>query len=109
MNETDDIPIGEARNIGPQTASWLREIGIITLSDLSARGVSETYEDLKESQPGVSLNALSAMDATLADIHWLNLTPERRATLRAALADCPGDSSDPSDGQRYAAALIETV
>jgi DNA transformation protein len=69
--------LSELRNIGPQSAQWLKSVGIETIEDLEDVGVVEAYKRVKAAYPDrVSLNLLYALKGGLLDIEW-NLLPEK--------------------------------
>ncbi|MBP89733.1 MAG: hypothetical protein CMJ64_24015 [Planctomycetaceae bacterium] len=72
-------PIENLRNLGPTSAEWLREVGIITISDLERLGPSLAYRLVKQRQPRTSLNLLWAVAAGLSDRDWRELTDEEKA------------------------------
>jgi len=72
----------EILNFGPKTMQWLREVGVHTLTDLEQLGSVEVYIRLKQSRPGVSLNALWGLEAALRGIHWTKLPKHVKDRLR---------------------------
>ncbi|MBI5667485.1 MAG: TfoX/Sxy family protein [Chloroflexi bacterium] len=76
--------LSELRNIGPKSAEWLREVGIVTLDDLEELGAVEAYQRVKHRFPErVSLNMLYGLQAALLNIHWTELPPDMKADLKA--------------------------
>jgi len=80
-------PVARLKNVGPKSARLLEEIGIHTLADLEKVGSVFAYRILRHRFSGVTLNMLYGLEATLRDIHWLELTPEDKAGLRNAAGD----------------------
>lgn len=81
-------PLLQVRNLGPMSAYMLAEAGIQSVEDLRELGAVEAYARLKFAfGRRIGLNALWALDAGLADIDWRSLPPERKAELRASLAE----------------------
>ncbi|HZH26972.1 MAG TPA: TfoX/Sxy family protein [Azospirillaceae bacterium] len=77
-------PVYLLPNLGRATAWRLAEVGIETEDDLRALGAAATYRRLKHAFPrDTSLNALWALAGALRGVHWLNLTPEEKAALKA--------------------------
>jgi DNA transformation protein and related proteins len=76
---------------GATTAQWLLDIGIESYDDIEELGSLDVYLRLRASRPGVSLNALWALESLLMGCDWRDLPPERKAELRRQLqADEPG-------------------
>lgn len=74
-------------NLGPYMARCLAEIDVRSAGELRALGSVEAYARLKfRFGREMSLNALWAMDAALAGIHWQQVSEARKAELRALLA-----------------------
>lgn len=80
-------PIGNLLNLGPTSASWLREAGIRTKADLKRLGPVAAYRLVKQRQPKASLNLLWAMAAGLAERDWRDLTDNEKERLRTE-AEC---------------------
>ena len=80
-------PIETLPNLGPFTARCLAEIDVTTVSALRRLGSVEAFARLKfRFGREISLNALWAMDAGLAGLHWRDIGVERKAELKALLA-----------------------
>ena len=75
-------PIENLRNLGPASATWLREAGITTISDLTRTGLVVAYRLVKAKQPKASLNLLWALAAGLLDVDWRDLSDEEKDRLR---------------------------
>lgn len=81
-------PFLQVRNLGPMSAYMLAEAGIESVEDLRALGAVEAYARLRFAfGRRISLNALWALDAGLADIDWRTLPEHRKAELKVALAE----------------------
>lgn len=83
-------PSGTAdlRNIGPTTAAWLADVGIDSPEDLRRLGAVEAYRMVKAWRPwDVTLILLWALEGAIADVDWMDVTPERRLELRRALEE----------------------
>ena len=79
--------IESLRNLGPYIAKRLVEIDVRTAEDLREMGAVEAYARLKfHFGREISLNALWAMDAALADIDWRDLSNDRKQALKDRLA-----------------------
>jgi DNA transformation protein len=77
--------VQDLRNIGTQSAVWLREAGIYTLEDLGRVGAAEAYLRVQQRGRRVSVNLLYALQAALLNVHWADLPPEMRADLLRAV------------------------
>ena len=75
-------PIENLRNLGPTSATWLREIGITTIAELERIGPTLAYRLVKQKQSAVSLNLLWALAAGLLDHDWRELSEEQKEKLR---------------------------
>lgn len=88
----DPDSIRRLPNLGPKSVSWLAEVGIHSADELRAVGAVDAYRRLKHWNPRqVGLNALYAMHAALAGVHWRAVDAETKANLRA---DAMADSRD---------------
>ncbi|MEO1225710.1 MAG: TfoX/Sxy family protein [Pseudomonadota bacterium] len=87
MTVSDERPIGSLRNIGPRSAAWLIEVGLVTEADLRRAGPVASYAKVKASRPqSVSLNLLWSLQAALLDIDWTELPDDLKDRLRNELA-----------------------
>jgi DNA transformation protein and related proteins len=80
-------PIENLRNLGPASASWLREVGITTIAELQRLGPTLAYQMVKQKQPKSSLNLLWAMAAGIVDRDWRQLTEDERERLRGDMGE----------------------
>lgn len=72
-------------NLGRSTAAWLRAAGISTPDELRRVGAEEAWRRIQQSgQPGLSRNALYALDGAIHDLRWNQLPRSRRLELDAA-------------------------
>ena len=67
------VPICNLKNLGPTSASWLRDVGILTKSDLERVGPALAYRLVTQRQPRASLNLLWAMAAAVRNKDWLHV------------------------------------
>ena len=81
MDKPDKKP-GKIRNIGPVGMEWLASIGVAGLDDIAAEGSVNVYLRLKAAVPNVNILALYALEAALWDLHWNELPPELKQSLR---------------------------
>jgi DNA transformation protein and related proteins len=73
--------------LGPRSTQWLAEIGITSYDDIDALGSVEVYRRLRAARDGVSLNMLWALESLLLGCDWRDLPADRKAALRAEVAD----------------------
>ncbi len=80
-------PLSSLRNFGPITASWMKEIGVVTSSDLEAIGIEDAFRRLV--LRGINVNALMlyAMEGALTDTHWNEIGEHRKKELRALASE----------------------
>jgi hypothetical protein len=83
----DDLTM--LKNIGPASASQLRDVGIDNATALRKIGALDAYRRLKHAFPRhVSLVMLYALEGALRDCHWNRLPPGVKERLkRGANAD----------------------
>lgn len=79
--------IDQLRNLGPKSAQWLHEAGIVTVEQLKKLGPVVAYRIVKNVQPKTSLNLLWALAAGLQDQHWQELTANDKLRLKQQLAE----------------------
>ena len=72
----------DLKNIGPTSAQWLRNVGILTSADLAHLGSVVAYRIVKEAGYPASLNLLYALEAALRDIDWRALDETEKRRLR---------------------------
>ncbi|MFB4279626.1 TfoX/Sxy family protein [Nonomuraea sp. MTCD27] len=78
----------DLRNLGPKSEEWLALAGVREPGQLAELGAVEVYRRLQDAAvPGLSLNALWAMEGALTDTDWRNLPPGRKQELLAELAE----------------------
>ena len=73
--------------LGPRSTAWLAEIGITSYDEIDELGSAEVYRRLRAARDGVSLNMLWALESLLIGCHWRDLPADRKAALRAEVAD----------------------
>lgn len=73
--------------LGPRTSHWLVDIGIQSYEDIDRLGSVEVYRRLRDSRPGVTLNALWGLESLLLGCDWRDLPAERKAEPRREVAD----------------------
>lgn len=77
--------------LGPVTAQWLLDIGVDGYDDIDRLGSVEVYRRLRASRPGVTLNALWALECLLLGCDWRDLPADRKAALRREVAAAEAD------------------
>lgn len=88
-NTENDLaqPIDNLPNLGPASVSWLRDVGIRTITDLERFGPVAAYRLVKNRQPAASLNLLWALEAGLLGKDWRELSDEDKSRLKTELAE----------------------
>ncbi|WP_283135839.1 TfoX/Sxy family protein [Rhizohabitans arisaemae] len=90
----------ELRNLGPKSEQWLALVDIRDAEQLLEVGPLEAYRRLQDAAvPGLSLNALWAMEGALADIDWRHIPAERKRELLAELAGGSPDGQSREPGR----------
>ncbi len=80
--------ISQLHNLGPQSANWLRTVGIKTIEDLEQTGVTEAYLRAKSVYPEkVSLNLLYGLKAGIMGIDWRMLPEKMKRELREQVGE----------------------
>ncbi|MGW5260257.1 TfoX/Sxy family protein [Microbispora sp. NPDC004025] len=80
------MKLEDMRNLGPKSGEWLGRVGIDNPERLAELGAVEAYRRLRDAgTPGLSLNALWAMDGALEDVDWRLIPAERKRELLAEL------------------------
>ncbi|GGS68427.1 hypothetical protein GCM10010156_29130 [Planobispora rosea] len=78
--------IRDLRNLGPTSEELLGRVGVHDVDRLAELGAVEVYRRLQDAAvPGLSLNALWAMEGALADVDWRLIPAERKEELLAEL------------------------
>lgn len=80
-------PIENLRNLGPQSAVWLRGVGIATVAELRQRGPVLVYRLVKARHPQASLNLLWALAAGSESRDWRTLRQDEKDLLLVQLAE----------------------
>ncbi|MEZ4510325.1 MAG: TfoX/Sxy family protein [Chloroflexota bacterium] len=84
MNNTNELE--NALNLGPASAAWLREIGVVTLTDLREMGAVTAYCLVKAQRERASLNLLYALHGAMTGQKWNDLSAETKAQLQEEVA-----------------------
>jgi DNA transformation protein len=80
------MKFSDLRNLGPKSEEWLPRAGVRDVEHLAELGAVEAYRRLQDAAlPGLSLNALWAIEGALADIDWRLIPAERKQELLAEL------------------------
>lgn len=76
------VPVTKLLNIGPQSAAWLRAVGIETRADLERVGSVQAYCLVAEAGFESSLNLLYALEGALLELRWDRLSAAVKQNLR---------------------------
>ncbi|MGI9519153.1 MAG: TfoX/Sxy family DNA transformation protein [Pirellulaceae bacterium] len=85
-----DVPVENLRNLGPASAAWLQEVGVLTRSDLRRMGPVAAFQLVRQRFPNASLNLLWALAAALQDKDWRELADSEKDQLRVELGTDDG-------------------
>lgn len=77
------MKLTELPNIGPELARLLGEVGIHDAEELRTLGTQEAFLRLKTHDPGACFHKLTAVEGAVQGVRKSQLTPERKAELRA--------------------------
>jgi len=80
-------PVENLLNLGPTSAAWLRDAGIVTIRDLERLGPVVAFRLVQQRQPAASLNLLWALAAGLKGMDWRTLSADDKDRLRQKLAE----------------------
>lgn len=91
-SQRDDLgePIENLRNLGAESATWLRDAGILAVEELEQLGPVAVFRQVRRFHPGVSLQLLWALHAGLHNRDWQDLSAAERDRLAGELT---GDGS----------------
>ncbi|GAA2898123.1 hypothetical protein GCM10010517_63190 [Streptosporangium fragile] len=86
--DNGEMRIRDLRNLGPKSELWLDQVGIGDAGRLAELGAVEAYRRLQDAAiPGLSLNALWALEGALTENDWRLIPAERKQELLAELAE----------------------
>ncbi len=92
MLESDLVSL---KNIGEQSAGWLRAVGVESADDLERLGAVEAWRRAKAAFPDrVTIVLLYALQGALLDLPWTDLPIDLKQRL-AAEATSSGEPIDP--------------
>lgn len=81
------VDVINLKNIGPEKARWLKEIGVYTRADLEEMGAVLAYKILKHRYAQrVNIMALYALQGALLDMHWNHLPTDLKEALSQEVA-----------------------
>ena len=86
-------PLTTLKNIGPQTASWLEDVGVDSVEAVEQLGVVEVYRKVRKAYPYVTLTLLWSLQGGLLDVPFSAITPDMRQQLLAELEKGKPDRS----------------
>ena len=81
------------RNLGPASARWLGDVGIVTEAQLRAVGAVHAFRLVAMAGHRPSLNLAYAIEAALRDLHWTALPEDVRRSIAEELRS-PWDPRD---------------
>lgn len=85
------VRIGNLRNLGPVSERMLNAVGVHTAAELRDLGAVNAYRLLALRGHRPSLNLVWAIEGALTDVHWMDLSAETKARLKAEL-EAPWDA-----------------
>lgn len=77
------MKLSELPNIGAHAEQQLTEVGIDTAEALIEAGAEQAWLQVKTIDPGVCLHMLYGLEGAVQGIPKKNLSPERKAELKA--------------------------
>jgi DNA transformation protein len=80
----------QLKNLGKTSAQWLHAVGIHTANDLRRYGAVAAYRAVRARGFRASKVLLYAIEGALHDMHWSELSAERKAELNTRLNETPG-------------------
>lgn len=75
--------LNQLKNMGRMTEQWLNRVGVFTRDDLETLGPVGAYKLLKQQGIKPTMNVLYAIEGALTDTHWLDVSAQTKAKLRA--------------------------
>lgn len=81
------MKLSDLKGFGKKTEEILPKVGISTVEEFMAADPFEVYKQLKESVPGISLNALYAMIGAQEGVDWREIAKTRRTEILIILDD----------------------
>lgn len=75
------VDIDRLLNLGPQSAKWLKRVGIETRDDLERVGPLQAFTLVRDREPKVTLNLLWALVGALEGYRWDEVPEELKALL----------------------------
>ena len=82
-HDGDDVAL--LPNLGPASAEWLRQAGIVSFAELKAIGAVHTYLRVQKLGVKPSLNLLYALEGAIRGSHWLEVKRQDKTELLAML------------------------
>ena len=74
--------IAALMNLGPKSAELLRELGIVRRQQIEELGAVVVFQMLRQAGHRPSLNMLYALEGALTEVHWNQISPQRKRALR---------------------------
>lgn len=73
------------KNLGKTSAQWLHAVGIHSASDLRRLGAVDAYQAVRKRGFRASKVLLYAIEGALLDVHWNDISAERKEALNQQL------------------------
>lgn len=86
------MELTELPNIGPELSRLLRGAGISTGEELRAAGAEEAFLRLLARDPSACFHKLTALEGAAEGVRKTQLSPERKAELRAFFQRAKGSA-----------------
>lgn len=80
-----EVPLAQARGIGPASLELLGRLGVNTLAELRAADPIDLYARARAAQPRTSLNLLWALIGAVEDRDWREVARTERTSVLLAL------------------------
>ena len=84
--DSDLTQLERIKNLGPESAKMLADVGIRTLEDIREFGSVNTYTLLKERGYHISLVMVYALEGAIRDVHWNALPDQVKEGLKRDIA-----------------------
>lgn len=75
------------KNLGKTSAQWLHAVGIHSANDLRRLGAVDAYRAVRARGFRASMVLLYAIEGALLDVHWNDLPPGMKDSLKDQLDD----------------------
>ena len=86
LQPSADDGVEKLHGLGPASADWLKQAGIVTVGQLAALGAATAYLRVEALGVKPSLNLLYALEGALTATHWLEVKRHSKTALLLALS-----------------------